>query len=84
MQIQLVEERLKQFRSGLRKTDQELFDRLMRFAKQQLQSGVMASSPNPFDSMACAMLTELQRQIQELTTRLDQMQTRLETHVSER
>lgn len=84
MQIQLVEERLKQFRNGLRKPDQELFDRLMRFAKQQLQSGVMASSPNPFDSMACAMLIELQRQIQELSARIDRLQTLLDAHVSER
>lgn len=66
IQIDLVNERFKEFRRGLRKQDQKHFDTLIRYAKKQLQAGVMASSPNPFDSMAMSMFIELQRQIDEL------------------
>ena len=65
MQIDMVLQRFAEFRRGLRKADQEVFDRLIRFARLQLQSGVMASSPNPFDSMAMTMLLELQKQLDE-------------------
>lgn len=63
MQIDLVEDRLKKLRRGLRKEDQKIFDRLMRTARMQIQAGAMASSPNPFDTMALTMLIEIQRQI---------------------
>lgn len=63
VQIDLIEDRLKKLRRSLRKNDQNIFDRLIRYARMQIQAGAMASSPNPFDSMAMSMLIELQRQI---------------------
>lgn len=63
MQIDLIEDRLKKLRRSLRKEDQKLFDRLIRYARMQIQAGAMASNPNPFDSMAMTMLIELQKQI---------------------
>jgi hypothetical protein len=63
VQIDLIEDRLKKLRRSLRKNDQSIFDRLIRYARMQIQAGAMASSPNPFDSMAMSMLIELQRQI---------------------
>lgn len=63
MQIDLIEDRLKKLRRGLRSEDQKIFDRLIRYARMQIQSGAMASNPNPFDSMAMTMLVELQKQI---------------------
>ncbi|MBX7059081.1 MAG: hypothetical protein K1X75_13525 [Leptospirales bacterium] len=63
IQIDLIEERFGKFRRTLRREDQLLFDQLFRYARKQLQAGVLAASPNPFDSMALSMLIELQRQI---------------------
>jgi len=63
MQIELVADRFKQLRRGLRKEDQKIFDRLIRIARMQIQAGAMASNPNPFDSMALTMLIEMQKQI---------------------
>lgn len=69
-QIQLVEERLKDYRRALRKEDRLLLDELLLMARKQVQAGVMASNPNPFDSMALAMLIDLQKQIKRLERRL--------------
>lgn len=57
---------MQKFRRALRKNDQDLFDELIRQAKYHVQAGVMASNPNPVDSMLFAMLLEQQRMIREL------------------
>lgn len=65
-QMKRMEERLSNFRRALKKTDQEIFDDLVRFAKLQPAAGVMASSPHPFDSMSMSMMLELLKKIQTL------------------
>jgi hypothetical protein len=56
-------DRLQDFRRALRKDDREIFDELMRYAKMQIQAGVMASSPNPFDSMSLIMHIQLAKKL---------------------
>ena len=79
MQIDMVLARFKEFRRGLRKADQEVFDRLIRVARKQLQAGTMASHPNPFDSMAMSMLLEMQKQIDNQQVRLDRLERIMES-----
>ncbi|MEQ9365152.1 MAG: hypothetical protein RIF32_12960, partial [Leptospirales bacterium] len=61
MQIEAIEERLKKFRRGLRREDQTAFDSIMRAARYQLQSGVLAASPNPLDSVTLSALIDQDR-----------------------
>ena len=42
--VEATNDRLAEFRKALRKDDREIFDELMRYAKTQIQVGVMASS----------------------------------------
>ena len=72
-QIEVTAERFASFRRALRKDEQKIFDRLFRSARLQMQAGVMAACPNPFDSMAMSMLIELQRQNDELRRDLDRL-----------
>lgn len=65
-QILQIEESLSEFRRALRKTDQEIFDELIRNAKLQVQAGVMAASPYPIDAMLLTMMIELKKEIQNL------------------
>ena len=60
-----------EFRRGLRKDDREIFDELMRYAKTQIQAGVMASSPNPFDSMSLIMHIQLAKQVKALLAEVE-------------
>jgi len=48
-------------------------------ARRQIQAGVMASSPHPFDSMALAMLLDLQKQIHRLQSRIAQLESGITT-----
>lgn len=77
IQIDLIEERFGKFRRTLRREDQLVFDQLFRHARKQLQAGVLAASPNPFDSMALSMLIELQRQLNERQTELQYLRQKL-------
>lgn len=70
-QMDNVMKRLNNFRRGLRKEDQEAFDFLMRAARLQVQSGVMASNPNPLDSMILSALVSLKRENLQLKKDLD-------------
>ncbi|TGN20202.1 hypothetical protein [Leptospira idonii] len=65
-QIQQVESNLLEFRRGLRKQDQEVFDELIRNSKLQVQAGVMGSSPYPIDSMLLSMTIQLKKEVMEL------------------
>ncbi len=69
-----MEERFSRFRRALRKRDQDLFDRLFRVARKQLQAGVMGANPNPFDSMAMTMMIDLQKQVDDLSTRVQELE----------
>jgi len=77
MQTDMIAERFKKFRRSLRREDKAIFDALMRYAKMQIQAGVMAVNPNPFDSMAVAMLIELQKQIRENAEEIEKLKRRL-------
>ena len=73
IQLQLLEERYKGFRRSLRKDDQVIFDDLMRIAKLQVQAGVMASNPNPADSVFLSVLIELKKKIDRLENELKKL-----------
>ncbi|EPG64265.1 hypothetical protein ACE5IS_18450 [Leptospira wolffii] len=72
-QMQYVESSLGQFRRGLRKPDQEVFDELMRTARLQVQAGVMASSPYPIDTMLVTMMIDLKKEISRLQKELENL-----------
>ena len=74
IKIDLVISRFDQFRKGLRREDRERFDELMRYAKRQVQAGVMAQHPNAFDSLSMAMHLELKKQIDELIRRIENIE----------
>ncbi|EQA55118.1 hypothetical protein [Leptospira kmetyi] len=65
-QMQQVESGLLEFRRGLRKPDQEVFDDLIRIAKLQVQAGVMASGPYPIDTMLLTMMIDLRKELHRL------------------
>ena len=49
-------DRLDDFRRALRRDDREIFE-------TQIQAGVMAASPNPFDSMSMIMHIQLAKKL---------------------
>lgn len=61
--VEAMNERFQDFKRGLRKDDREIFDELMRYAKTQIQTGVMGSNPNPFDSMSLIMHIQLAKKL---------------------
>jgi len=61
--LEVTNERFQDFRRALRKDDREIFDELMRYAKTQIQAGVMGSNPNPFDSMSLIMHIQLAKKL---------------------
>ncbi len=77
-QILRVEERLSDFKRALRKSDQETFDELIRAAKLNLQAGVMASNPNPLDSMLVSMILSLSKEVKSLQKELRSTKERLD------
>lgn len=62
-QVLQIEDSLGEFRRALRKSDQEIFDELLRTAKLQVQAGVMAASPYPIDSMLLTMVIQLKKEM---------------------
>ncbi len=70
-QIRQIESNLTEFRRGLRKKDQEIFDELIRDAKLQVQAGVMASSPYPVDSMLLTMVIQLKKEVSSLKIEIE-------------
>ncbi len=73
-----VYERFSKFRKALRKEDRRSFDELMIAARSQLQVGVMAAQPNPFDSMAMCMMIEMHKEIGSLNRRVEHLEKELE------
>ncbi|WP_039947797.1 hypothetical protein [Leptospira fainei] len=72
-QMQQVESSLNEFRRGLRRPDQAIFDELIRIAKMQVQAGVMASSPYPIDSMLLTMVIDLKKETSLLKREIDKL-----------
>lgn len=77
MQLEFMRERFKKFRRALRKQDQDILDELFRQAKSNVQAGVMASSPNPMDSVLLSILVEQQRQIHDLRLQIKNLQDQM-------
>ncbi len=73
IQLERMRDRFSKFRRSLRREDQEIFDEMFRFAKANVQAGVMAAAPNPMDSILLSILLEQQRQIQQLQTDLQKL-----------
>jgi len=74
IKMDLVISRFDQFRKALRREDREKFDELMRYARHQVQAGVMAQHPNAFDSLSMAMHLELKKQIDKLAIRVEKIE----------
>ncbi|EQA44874.1 hypothetical protein LEP1GSC050_2277 [Leptospira broomii serovar Hurstbridge str. 5399] len=72
-QMQQVESSLNEFRRGLRRPDQAIFDELIRIAKMQVQAGVMASSPYPIDSMLLTMVIDLKKETSLLKREIEKL-----------
>lgn len=84
MQLELVEDRFQKYRRSLRRADQRVLDRLFRSARMQLQAGVLASAPNPFDSIALAMLIDLQKQVDVQAAEIELLRRRIAGPARER
>jgi hypothetical protein len=80
--VDSIYERFQKFRKALRKEDRRSFDALMIAARSQLQVGVMAAQPNPFDSMAMSMMIEMHKQILVLERKVEDLEARLERRAS--
>jgi len=63
IQLEILEKRLGSFRRGLRKEDQDILDDILRWGKSQVQSGALASCPNPSDPVFFSALIELKRDL---------------------
>ncbi|TGL58149.1 hypothetical protein EHQ58_12265 [Leptospira ognonensis] len=72
-QVLQIEDSLGEFRRALRKSDQEIFDELLRTAKLQVQAGVMAASPYPIDSMLLTMVIQLKKEMGVLQKEIKQL-----------
>jgi hypothetical protein len=60
----------KKFRRGLRKEDQQFFDRLFEEARLHVQAGVYASRPWPFETILISILIEHEKALVELRSQL--------------
>jgi len=60
----------RKFRRGLRKEDQQFFDRLFEEARLHVQAGVYASRPWPFETILVSILLEHEKALVELRSKL--------------
>ena len=77
MAVEATNDRLAEFRKALRKDDREIFDELMRYAKTQIQVGVMASNPNPFDSISLITHIHLAKQVKSLSAEIETLKANI-------
>jgi len=75
--VEATDLRLQDFRKSLRKDDREIFDELMRYAKTQIQAGVMAANPNPFDSMSLTMHIQLAKKLKNALAEIEKLKQEL-------
>ncbi|MGH8103468.1 MAG: hypothetical protein ACREJQ_02990 [bacterium] len=71
---QLFNDKLAKFRRALRKGDQEVFDRLYAYAKQQAQAGTYASFDVPEFGVIFTILLGLAKDHDALKRRLRELQ----------
>lgn len=76
-QLELTKNRFQDFRRALRKEDQHRFDKIMRMGLLQQQAGVMASHPDPFDSLAMSVFIDLLRQLEQCQQQLERLSQKL-------
>jgi hypothetical protein len=69
------ESRLKKFRRALRAEDQRRFDELFEHARRNIQAAVQAAAPEPMESVVLLMLIGMQKEIEELKTRVGGSET---------
>lgn len=74
MQIEMIRKRLSGFRRALRKEEQLIFDEIFRQAKFNVQSGVMASNPNPLDSIILTVLIEQQKELSFMKEKIEKIE----------
>ncbi len=60
----------RKFRRGLRKEDQQFFDRLFEEARLHVQAGVYASNPWPLETILLSILLEHEKALAELRSKL--------------
>ncbi len=60
----------RKFRRGLRKEDQQFFDRLFEEARLHVQAGVYASNPWPLETILLSILIEHEKALVELRSKL--------------
>ena len=58
------------FKRALSKEDRATFDRLFDYAKLQVQAGVMAARPWPFETMVMIILLEQEKRIEQILKQL--------------
>lgn len=58
------------FRRGLRREDQQFFDRLFEKARLHVQAGVYASTPWPFETILVSILLEHEKALAEMRSKL--------------
>lgn len=75
-QLDLIETRLKKFRTALRRQDRELFDQCLLSARRHSQAGVMAAAANPMDSFLLSVIIEQQREIRALKIDIEKIKER--------
>lgn len=66
------------YRRGLRKEDQEIFDRLFNEAKLHLAENFYAMRAVPFESIVVSMLVEERKLVMKLQARVLRLEERLE------
>jgi uncharacterized protein YydD (DUF2326 family) len=64
----------RKFRRGLRREDQQFFDRLFEEARLHVQAGVYASSPWPFETILLSILIEHEKALVELRAKLKSLE----------
>ena len=79
IQLEILEKRLSSFRRGLRKEDQNIFDDILRWGKNQVQSGVLASSANPSDPVFWAAFIEIKRAIDSHSREIQRFREKLKS-----
>jgi len=60
----------RKFRRGLRREDQQFFDRLFEEARLHVQAGVYASNPWPLETILLSILLEHEKALVELRAKL--------------
>jgi len=63
------------FKRALPKADQVIFDRLFDCPKLHVEAGVMVSRPWAFETGVMAILVEQQKQLEQVRTLLDALQS---------